>query len=523
MRSFASYSNLVEIGRGGMAKVYRANSPTGHLVALKVLALHLANDQSARLRFKQESNLGLQHPNIVRVIESDFDDTRGEPYIVMEYVPSESLEQRLARVKRLAPADVARIITDVARALDYAHEKGIVHRDVKPGNILLRTSNDQALLTDFGIAKTPFATAFTATIARVGSVLYMSPEQANGTPSLTRASDIYSLAVTAYYALSGRHPFESTDPIVVARQHIDARPPHVCDQNPSIPRTVGDVVMQTLSKQPYQRPPSAGRFARLLTEAVQGRSINDPMTKTTATLRMPKSMAGAAASTSPSATLPIRASRTAQTATSPISSVQPPVLDTPYNAPATDHTQLRRAMPLPWILGGIVCAVIVGMLAYLTLGEDSAKVIVPTPTVRRPTRTIEVATAKSQPSTGGVALQASATAASVINTSGPVIKITSTSLLKIIPAQPSPRRPRATLVPVNPLPTLPPAPPPPAYPSPTVAGVFTPVSIPTDTPAPTSIPTATDLATETPLPPVTPDPPILAPETPTDPITSTTS
>ena len=495
MRSFASYSNLIEIGRGGMARVYRANSPTGHLVALKILSLHLATDKSALLRFKQESNLGMQHPNIVRVIESGIEKDHGEPYIVMDYVPSESLEQRLTRVKRLPPVDVARIVTDVARALDYAHEKGIVHRDVKPGNILLRTSNDQALLTDFGIAKTPFATAYTATIARVGSVLYMSPEQADGTPSLTRASDIYSLAVTAYYALSGRHPFESSDPIVVARQHIDARPPHVCDQFPNIPRTVGDVVMQALTKQPHQRPPTAGRFARLLSNAAQGKGIDDPMQRITTTVLMPPRHGGGM-----SATVPTASSRTAQ-----MQMQMPP--DHP-SKPATAQTASTRSNVnsprstessrqwTPWLLGGIVVVLAI-ILVALMMNENVQSISKPisvTPKPRQAERA--VATSTSAPAVV-VIMQASATVAPII----PSSRAIATPIIAWTPVRPLPMpRPSAIMVTVPPtlvsLPTNPP------QPTPTILGVLTPIVVPSDTPLPPDTPVPSD----TPLPEITATP-----------------
>jgi serine/threonine-protein kinase len=258
-RSFATYTNLVEIGRGGMATVYRATAPNGNLVALKILAIHLAADPTAHVRFQQESNLSLSHPNIVRVLDSGIDgDT---PYIVMEYIAGESLDKWIVRAGKLTPQELAPILLDVARALDYAHGRNIIHRDVKPSNILIR-ANGRAMLADFGIAKAAGATAYTATTARVGSVFYMSPEQANGMIELTPATDIYALGVTAYYALAGRHPFEGDNEIAIARQHLDLLPRHVSDVNPAVPRSAGDVVMQALAKSPLQRPASAGAFAR---------------------------------------------------------------------------------------------------------------------------------------------------------------------------------------------------------------------------------------------------------------------
>ena len=283
MRSLlSSYTNLVEIGRGGMATVYRATSnATGHLVAVKVLDMHLMNDPTARARFTQEASFRLTHPNIIRVIEHDVDSRGSTPYIVMEYVAGEALEQRLQREGKQNPQALMPILKDMGHALDYAHSQGVIHRDVKPNNILIRANTGQALLADFGIAKTASFTAYTATMARVGSVMFMSPEQAAGDPQLSPASDIYSLGVTAYYALSGRHPFEGEDQIAVARRHMDEQPVHVSDVEPSVPRPLGDVVMRALSKQPKQRPGSAGEFVQQMEQAL--------LAPANATLPMPNS------------------------------------------------------------------------------------------------------------------------------------------------------------------------------------------------------------------------------------------
>ena len=283
---YDSYTNLVEIGRGGMATVYRATSKqTGQLVAIKVLDMHLMNDPAARARFAQEASFTLAHPNIVRVIEHEVDSRGSTPYIVMEYVAGESLEQELQREGKQPLSQLLPVLRDIANGLDYAHGQGIIHRDIKPNNMLIRATTGQALLADFGIAKTASLTAYTQTLQRVGSVLFMSPEQAAGAPNLTPASDIYSLGVSAYYALSGRHPFEGEDQIAIARMHIDAAPPHLSDLNPDIPREWGDAVMQTLNKSPAQRPSTASEFVQHLEAAL---------------LRTPTVAASAATATAPS-------------------------------------------------------------------------------------------------------------------------------------------------------------------------------------------------------------------------------
>ncbi len=265
MLTLYPYKDLVEIGHGGMATVYRATAPNGNLVALKVLAIHLASDTTARNRFEMEGNLRLKHPNIVNVLDWGVEDE--VPFIVMDYIVGESLDRRLGREGTLSPNDLLPILKQVAEALNFAHAHGVIHRDVKPSNILIRT-NGHALLGDFGVAKKVGWTAYTATTARVGSVFYMSPEQAGGVVELTPASDIYSLGIMVYYALAGRHPFEADNEIAIARMHMDAKPRHVSDVNPAVPRPVGSVVMQVLDKDPLKRPKTAVDFVDAFEKAI---------------------------------------------------------------------------------------------------------------------------------------------------------------------------------------------------------------------------------------------------------------
>jgi serine/threonine-protein kinase len=259
MRRFGPYSDLVEIGRGGMSVVYRATAPDGRLVVLKLMAPHLVGNATAQRRFEQEGRLKLNHPNIARVYRIGLHD--GTPYIEMEYIAGETLSALVARCGPLSPPTAARILADIASALDYAHCRGVIHRDIKPSNIIIRPEG-RAVLTDFGVAKLPDATAYTATTARVGSVLFMSPEQAAGAYELTPAADVYALGATIYYALTGRPPFWGSSDVAIARQHIEQMPPHPSDIQPALPRAVGDVLMRALAKSPAQRPPSAGALAR---------------------------------------------------------------------------------------------------------------------------------------------------------------------------------------------------------------------------------------------------------------------
>jgi len=259
MQRFGPYRDLVEIGRGGMSVVYRATAPDGRLIVLKLMAPHLVGNITARRRFELEGRLTLNHPNIARVHRAGLHD--GTPFIEMEYVAGETLSARVTRQGPLSPSAAAHILADVADALDYAHCLGVIHRDIKPSNIIIRPEG-RAVLTDFGVAKLPDATAYTATTARVGSVLFMSPEQAAGAYTLAPASDIYSLGATIYYTLTGRAPFQGSTDVAIARQHIEQTPPHPSDIQPALPRAVGDVLMRALAKSPSQRPSSAGALAR---------------------------------------------------------------------------------------------------------------------------------------------------------------------------------------------------------------------------------------------------------------------
>ncbi len=347
-----------------MSTVYRAVSPDGVTVALKVLAIHLAADPNAPRRFENEIKLlsTLVHPNIVRLLGAEL---RGQPpFIVMEFIEGESLDQRVTRLGPLLPKQFVPILLDLGYALDYAHGKNIIHRDVKPSNILIRKSNGRALLTDFGVAKSPEVTAFTATNTRVGSVYYMSPEQVEGRLEITRASDVYSLGVTAYLALTGKHPFEGTNEIAIAKKHVDSMPVHVSDVNPNIPRGVGDVVMMALEKLAYRRYQSAGELARRFREAV-GSAAASPKTVRAQTAGMPAAeaaaVASAAAAAAAAATVrPNSSAPSTNGATRPKAATtnSSRALEVPARAPAR-----RLAWGVPLVLSMLLVCCAIGVVA----------------------------------------------------------------------------------------------------------------------------------------------------------------
>src|SRR4026209_1756454 len=220
------YSLQREIGRGGMGIVYLARDvQLDRDVAIKVLPMHLARLTSARERFVQEARTaaGLSHPHIVPIHRVG--EAEGFVFFVMSYVEGETLGERLRTHGPLPPADAARVMREVAWALAYAHGRGIVHRNIKPDNILLEAGTGRALVTDFGIARGGANVVSVTDPGKImGTAHFMSPEQAAGDPVDGR-SDIYALGVVGYLAVSGRLPFDSSDlPALLKRQASEERP-----------------------------------------------------------------------------------------------------------------------------------------------------------------------------------------------------------------------------------------------------------------------------------------------------------
>ncbi len=262
------YRILEQIGLGGMATVYKAYQPgMNRLVALKVLPEHFAHDLHFIQRFKQESRViaKLEHRNIVPVY--DFGEQDGTAYLVMRYLQAGTVKDILAHGPLPLP-DAARIVADVAAALDYAHTQGVIHRDVKPSNVLV-DKEGHAYLTDFGLAKVLEATVeLTGTGAMMGTPAYMAPEQTLGKP-VTPKTDVYSLGVMLYEMVTGRPPFEADTPMAVALMHVHTPLSLPRTFNPELPEAVELVILKALAKEPQDRYQSAGELAQALVAAIE--------------------------------------------------------------------------------------------------------------------------------------------------------------------------------------------------------------------------------------------------------------
>ncbi len=268
----AGYEILEQIGRGGMAVVYRAlDLRLGRTIALKVLAPELGEDQAFRQRFIRESRAaaGVDHPHIIPVFEAG--ESAGVLFIAMRYVSGGDVRLLIEAEGRLSPSRVAEITRQAASALDAAHAHGLVHRDVKPGNMLLgqasSSGHDHVYLSDFGLSKDSLnPQTLTSTGQFFGTLDYVSPEQIQGHPVDGRA-DQYALACTVVEMLTGTPPFEQSDTMALMWAQLHAAPPRLTERRPELPPVVDQVLARALAKSAASRYPSCRAFAEALTAA----------------------------------------------------------------------------------------------------------------------------------------------------------------------------------------------------------------------------------------------------------------
>lgn len=268
------------VGRGGMGVVLHGfDECLQRDVAVKILDPQLASNDTARQRFCREARAaaGVNHDNIVAVHQVDEDEKSGLPFLVMQLVVGESLEQRLRRVGKLSPTEVIKIGAQTAAGLTAAHASGLIHRDIKPGNILLERGTDKVKLTDFGLARAAEDLKLTRTGFVAGTPLYMAPEQARGDDVDARA-DLFSLGSVMYEALAGKPPFDGKTPLAVLRRVSDDAHVPLSKVNPEVPGWLEDVIDRLLEKNPQDRFPTAAEVADILAAhvALPAAEVADP-------------------------------------------------------------------------------------------------------------------------------------------------------------------------------------------------------------------------------------------------------
>ncbi len=271
-KTIGHYQIVEHLGRGGMAEVYKAYQPAlDRYVAVKILHPFVATDETFLARFERDARAVavLRHANTVRVF--DFGHQEDIYYMVMEFVDGQTLKQRLnalrAAGQTMSPVETTKLITQTARALHHAHQRGMVHRDVKPANILL-TSGGDAVLSDFGIAHMVESTRYTMT-GVIGTPDYMSPEQGQGL-EIDLRTDLYSLGIVLYECLTGRTPFSADTPLAVIFKHVQDPLPLPRGVNPSITEAMERIVLKSLAKSPDDRFVSAEEMANALESAQRG-------------------------------------------------------------------------------------------------------------------------------------------------------------------------------------------------------------------------------------------------------------
>lgn len=281
----ADYEIFEELGRGGMAVVYRAREiALERIVAIKILPPELTFAKGATERFRREAKTAaaLDHPNIIPIYRIS---SGGRLFwYAMKYLEGRSLGDLLQEKGLLTLNEAIQILTQVAEALDYAHQRGVVHRDVKPGNVMI-DSRGRVIVTDFGIAKELQGGALTGSGAILGTPYYMSPEQCRGT-ALTGAADQYSLGVVTYQMITGQLPFEADSAIDVIHKHVSEPPPPIEQYVPSLPRHVIAAINRAMAKKPDERFPTVAAFVAAMK--------NEP-SEATLIMQRRASLAGAAA------------------------------------------------------------------------------------------------------------------------------------------------------------------------------------------------------------------------------------
>jgi len=354
------------VGRGGMAEVYRARDlRLDRVVAVKTLREDLARDQTFQARFRREaqSAASLNHPSIVAVYDTGEDNAGMShvPFIVMEYVDGRTIRDLLRDDRRLLPERALEITDGVLRALDYSHRAGIVHRDIKPGNVML-TRHGEIKVMDFGIARAVADTqaTMTQTAQVIGTAQYLSPEQARG-ERVDARSDLYSVGCLLYELLTGRPPFMGDSPVAIAYQHVREAPVPPSRVDPELPDWADAIVLKAMAKDPAERYQSAAEMRSDVQRALSGFPVS-------AALPMTSSYGAPGAGTR-------RMDPLGQTQLQRQTGALPPYQ---YGPDEGGLPQRRRRRVWPWVAAVLALAVIGGAIAaYQLVNGSGSQIAVP--------------------------------------------------------------------------------------------------------------------------------------------------
>jgi eukaryotic-like serine/threonine-protein kinase len=359
------YRIVSRLGSGGMADVFLAeDEQLGRQVALKLLYQRFAEDPGFVERFRREAQAaaGLQHPNVVSVYDRGAYD--GTYYIAMEYLPGRSLKQLIRAEAPLDPIRAIDITLQILKAARFAHRRGVIHRDLKPHNVIVDES-DNAKVTDFGIARAG-ASDMTETGSIMGTAQYLSPEQAQG-HAVSAGSDLYSIGVVLYEMLTGRVPFDAESAVSIALKHVSEAPPPMTVFNPAVPAELEQVVMWALNKNPVDRPANADQFITALEQARTAIQSGERGQRTASMAALAGVAAGRYA---------------AAAAASGVAAAAPPIGTDGYDGsetgpvPPPDEEPPHRRRVWPWLVPLLVLLLAGGgVAAYLLLRPQ--KVVVP--------------------------------------------------------------------------------------------------------------------------------------------------
>lgn len=342
-----NYELLGELGRGGMGIVYLArHKKLGRKVALKTLSPDRASKENSLRRFEREARVFAQirHPHIATLYE--FDGDGPIQYLALEYIDGCDLESERRRSRRWSPEEAARIVQTVCTALDYTHRQGVLHRDIKPGNILIEAETNRVVLTDFGLAKSETDETLTAAGFAVGTPAYMAPEQITDQygPEPDGRADLFSLGTVFYEMLVGEHPFLGSDDLKTMRAIVHSSPRPLTEMDPAVPESLERIVFRMLEKDPARRHSDAGAAAADLAKWLAKREAEGGLD----TVTIPPPSQGATPS---SATIAVE--RSAATAPAPTPAAEP-----------------RKGLSMPVVAGIVVGALLLGaagMLAVISL------------------------------------------------------------------------------------------------------------------------------------------------------------